>query len=357
MRLVNISCINGYETLARDIIVNEGVILLRKGTKLKSALVEKLKEFNVKQIYIEDAISEGITPDEVISFQEKQRLVSDLTEEFGKLKDKLLVDTHVIHKIATSLTEKFYSDSIIIDLMNIQANDDYTYMHCLNVAILTTTLCNKLKIDADTCKKIVVGALLHDVGKILVPKDILNKPTKLTEQEFNIMKQHSVLGYDILKDNQELDPISKIVVLCHHERSDGSGYPLGKTDDLHIGAKIVAACDIFDALVSDRPYRKGFELNEACIILKKEKIDNQVREALEKMIAFYPVGSTVLLSNGIVGIVEKNFAGDLNKPNVRGVYHVREKKLCEQRICLRDEKDIYIVSKLDGIPTIDNIQL
>lgn len=357
MRLVNINYINGYETLARDIIVNEGVILLRKGTKLKTPLVKKLREFNIQQIYIEDQISEGITPDEIISMQEKQMLIKDITEGFAKLKEKLIVDTHVINKIATSLTDKFYSDSIIVDIMNIQKNDDYTYTHCINVAILTTTLCNKLKIDADMTRKIVIGALLHDVGKILVPKDILNKPSKLTDQEFNIMKQHSVLGYDILKDNSELDPVSKLVVLCHHERSDGSGYPLGKTDDLHIGAKVVAACDIFDALVSDRPYRKGFELNEACIILKKEKIDIHVREALEKMIAFYPVGSAVLLSNGVVGIVEKNFAGDLNKPNVRGVYNVRDKCTCEQRICLRDEKELYIVSKLDGIPTIDNIQL
>ncbi len=357
MRLVNINCMNGYETLARDIIVNEGVVLLRRGTKIKNSLVKKLLDFNIQQIYIEDELSEGITPDEIISMQEKQTIIRNITEEFTKLKEKLIIDTHVINKIANSLTDKFYSDSIIVDIMNIQKNDDYTYTHCLNVAILTTTLCNKLNIDAEMVKKIVVGALLHDVGKILVPKDILNKPTKLTDQEFHIMKQHSVLGYDILKDNEELDPISKLVVLCHHERSDGSGYPLGKADDLHIGAKIVAACDIFDALVSDRPYRKGFELNEACIILKKEKIDSHVRDALEKMIAFYPVGSPVLLSNGIVGIVEKNFAGELSKPNIRGVYNVRDKCTCEYRVCLRDEKNVYIVSKLDGIPTVDNIQL
>lgn len=87
MRLVNINYINGYETLARDIIVNEEVILLRKGTKLKTSLIKKIREFNIQQIYIEDQISEGITPDEIISMQEKQMLIKDITEEFAKLKE------------------------------------------------------------------------------------------------------------------------------------------------------------------------------------------------------------------------------------------------------------------------------
>ena len=128
-------------------------------------------------------------------------------------------------------------------------------------------------IPVNQTRDIVVGSLLHDIGMIFIPKEILEKTTKLTEEERKTIQNHSEMGYCMIKDDNTISALAKLIVLCHHEREDGSGYPLGKGEDLHIGAKIVAACDVFVAITSERCYREGLSLNEAIILLRKEKLN------------------------------------------------------------------------------------
>ncbi len=354
MRIIGIDNLKGNEIIGRDVTYENGTILLRRGTKYRHTFKPKLLEYNVLELYIDDEISEGIVPEELISTAEKKFILKGIIMHFDQCMQNLTMDVQNLYSISDSLMEKIFEKNIILDIMDIQRNDDFTYEHCLNVAILAATLCYKMGLKHDLAHKIIAGALIHDIGKIILPKDILMKPGRLTKEEEKTIQTHTQLGYSMIKDNVELDAVTKVIVLCHHERQDGTGYPLKKKDDLHIGAKIVAACDVFDALISTRPYRMGYPINQSLMLFRQEKLDPVVKDTLQKIVAFYPVGTTVLLNDGTIGIVEKNYLEDLNRPAIKIIYDTRSMTREDSRIFLQKSLNIEIVGKLNYIPGLDN---
>ncbi len=350
MRLIHVDAIKEGDIIARDIVSYEGGILLKSSSKFKEVFREKLIERNIYEVYIEDKYSEGIYPQEAIDPRIRLQIDMDIKNEFDKLKDNLDINVSSISNITKILVDELSKEHVVCDVMDLKINDDYTYQHCIGVGILSTIVCRKLRMREDHTHKIVMGALMHDIGKIIIPKDILNKPAKLTREEYEIIKGHAELGYKIIEKNGGLSPITKLTVLCHHEREDGSGYPLGKGEELHIGAKIVGACDVFHALLSNRPYRQALSVQEVTSIAQKEKINAPVRETIESVLAFYPIGSVVLLSNGDVGIVEKNFVQDVTRPQVRVVYNMPTNKKHQYTINLQEDYTIHIVQKMPDIP-------
>lgn len=350
MRLIHVNKIKEGEIIARDIISYEGGILLKRSSKFKEAFRQRLVERNIHEVYIEDELSKDIVPEEILSPKIKQQLNRDIRVEFDSLKNNLQLNVESVAKITTVLMEELASKNMVCDIIDLKMNDDYTYQHCIGVAILAAIVCRKMKIRQDHTHKIVMGALLHDIGKIIIPKDILNKPGKLTEDEYEMLKSHVEIGYKMLEGNNHLSPITKLAVLCHHEREDGSGYPLGKGEELHIGVKIVGACDVFHALISNRPYRQGLSIKDVIFLAQMEKINPEVRETIESILAFYPVGSVVLLNNGEVGIVEKNFAQDVRKPLVKVVYSIKSHMQLNYKLNLQEEPHIEVLEKLEDIP-------
>lgn len=349
MRLIPTQYLNEGDIIARDIISYEGGILLRHHTRFKEAFKDKLIERNITEVYIEDEISKGIEPSQLLTNAARSKMTSDIKLEFDKLQKNLDLDLESMNEITRFLMEQIDHKEMIVELEDLYVNDTYTYEHCLGVAILTNVVCNKMNICVDLKEQIVMGALVHDIGKIILPKDILNKPGKLTSEEYEMIKSHAELGYHMIKDNTEISAITKLAVLCHHEREDGTGYPLKKGPELHVSAKILGVCDLYHALISDRCYRKGLPINEVVTIAQREAINPDIRNIVESCFCYYPVGSMVMLSDGNIAIVEKNFEADIKRPLVRILeknYH--NKYEASYRINLQENKKVHIVKRHYG---------
>jgi len=154
--------------------------------------------------------------------------------------------------------------NIMVNLVDIRTNDEYTFGHSVNTCILSIITAINMGYHPARIRLLAVGAILHDLGKVMVPSSILNKPGKLTEEEFLQIQKHSEYGYDLLSNNDCFSELSKKVVLHHHERFNGSGYPYGLAgSDIHEFSAIVGICDMYDALTADRVYRRAFSTRDA----------------------------------------------------------------------------------------------
>jgi HD-GYP domain-containing protein (c-di-GMP phosphodiesterase class II) len=166
-----------------------------------------------------------------------------------------------------------------------------------------------------------IGALLHDIGKILVPQDVLNKPENLEDDEYGILKLHTIRGYEALKHTKQFSEASLEAILSHHERCDGKGYPMGKSkDQLHVYAKIVSVADVFDAVTADKVYRKKEDPYRAMHLIIDEldtKFDREIVKKFLKVVGYYPLGLYVTLNNGEYGVITKVHQ---NRPTVRILY-------------------------------------
>jgi putative nucleotidyltransferase with HDIG domain len=211
----------------------------------------------------------------------------------------------------------------LISLGRIKAADTYTFEHSVSICALLVSFCHALGMDAATVEEAGMGGLLHDIGKMKIPNEILNKPGKLTEAEFGIMKSHAALSRDILS---EVPGISSMVIQIageHHEKVAGGGYPLGLAGDQisQIG-RMTAIVDVYDALTSTRVYRKG---QEPTLVMKRllewsgSHLDHELVQRFIRTLGIYPVGSLVRLSSGRLAVVVEQ-GEDLLRPTVRVVY-------------------------------------
>ncbi|MGC8769303.1 HD-GYP domain-containing protein [Calditerrivibrio sp.] len=239
-------------------------------------------------------------------YEESVKIIRSVMEDIrsGKLFDDTGV--RIIADKITELTVK--KGDLLSSVAKLKSYDDYTFQHSVNVSVFATSLGKLMNIPIKELNMLSASALLHDVGKMLVPKEILNKPGKLTDEEFKIMKNHVPAGYDYLIKNG-LDPSELKIVIEHHERYDGSGYPYGLKDpDISLFGKIGAVVDIYDAITSDRVYHKGMEPPSALKMMFKwtdSHINKKIFEFFITHIGIYPVGTLVLLNTNELAIVAK----------------------------------------------------
>jgi putative nucleotidyltransferase with HDIG domain len=232
------------------------------------------------------------------------------------------VQTELAEQLVQEISDSVMRNpSALISLARIKMADDYTYMHSVAVCALMVGLALQLKLDAAQVRSAGMGGLLHDLGKALMPLEVLNKPGRLTDAEFALIKAHPTQGHKLLVECLTDDPAVLDIVLHHHERTDGSGYPNGQAGDgISLLAKMGAVCDVYDAITSDRPYKKGWDPAES---LKKMAewthghLDTQVFHAFVKSMGIYPTGSLVRLASGRIAVVTGQSTSSLLKPIVK----------------------------------------
>ena len=225
------------------------------------------------------------------------------------------IDVQEARKLVSQLAENVVTNpTALLWLTQLKNKDEYTSLHSLNVCVLSLFFGRSMQLDSEKLHTLGLGALLHDVGKLLVPSEVLNKPGRLTAAEYGVMQQHTVFGYDLMKNRGELSPEALNIVIQHHERLDGSGYP-NRLDDNKISlfSKLVSIVDVYDAVTSKRVYHDETTPYQALndIYQHRDKdFDPQLVQQFIKCLGIYPIGSLVELTSGQVGVVaffsEKN---------------------------------------------------
>jgi putative nucleotidyltransferase with HDIG domain len=221
----------------------------------------------------------------------------------------------------------FRNQDALISLVRIKGKDEYTYMHSVSVGVLMISLGKHLGFEMQLLKEAGVGAMLHDVGKMIVPQVVLNKEGKLTENEFEMIKKHAEYGRMILEQTHGITDIAITMAAQHHERMDGTGYPLGlKGDEISYCSRAVAIADVYDAMTSMRCYHDKYLPGE---VLKKlyewssYNFDRTLVEEFIRCVGIYPIGTLVRLESGLIGVVLQNGEKSLLQPVVRIIYNTR----------------------------------
>jgi putative nucleotidyltransferase with HDIG domain len=214
--------------------------------------------------------------------------------------------TLLIDEINQSLER---NTNALLSLVRLKIADEYTYLHSVAVCVLMIALGRQLNLTEEQLKKVGIAGLLHDIGKMAIPSEILNKPGKLTDEEFNIVSQHPQRGWEILKSCHQADEVALDVCLHHHERVDGQGYPEKLSGDtLTLFAHMGAVCDVYDAISSDRCYKKAWSPAESIRKMaawKAGHFNEVVFQAFVKTVGIYPNGTLVKLKSGRLGVVSE----------------------------------------------------
>ncbi len=301
MRYIKIENTQPGMQLAYGLYDSVGRTLVSQNTLLTQNYIDKLHEYGFDGVYVTDELSKDIHVEPIISpALRTEGLMCVRESNIDKCKE-------VAGKIVEEILSK---GELTLDLTDLRSFDDYTYAHSVNVAVISCVIGLGMKMNEEDLNNLVMAALLHDLGKQSVPQEILNKPGRLTQEEYQIMKSHPLLSYEMIKERWDLSAQIKIAVLYHHENVDGSGYPEGlEGKEQTLYTKILHVADVYDALVSKRPYKEPdspYEASEYLMGGSGIMFDRQVVIALLQYVPLYPKGTEITLSDGRSGIIMVN---------------------------------------------------
>lgn len=330
LRLVSIGNCSPGMVVGKPIYTERGIVLIASGVPLTDGMINRLKSRNVSVLYVRDSLTDDIEIEDSVPIELRAEANIRIKETFdllikGNRRDGQRIRHFNIEKVQSVI------ESILIEiqrtknvsklLSDVYIHDDYTYAHCTNVTIYALAMAVELKLTRGEINVIGMGAMMHDIGKILIPKDILNKKGKLTTEEFDEIKKHTEFGWEILRNEPAVNSLSANCAYQHHEKLDGTGYPRGiKGNEISRYARHLAIADVFDALTSNRSYRKAMLPHEAMEILyagTHSQFDPYYLKAFQRAVATYPVGVTVTLSTGETAVVTEYKFNFPDRPTVR----------------------------------------
>lgn len=316
MRLVPIQYIKERSFLAQPLYNESGQILLSKGVLLNDRLILKIREAGFLSVYISDDDKEKVIED-VIKPEIRQKAIMSVKKIYhsiahqnSKTAKSQLIETIIeLQDLVENIVDNVFTEKdIMIQLVDIKNLDNYTYYHSVNVAVLSLVIGISYGLNKNDLYDLTLGGLLHDIGKLFIPEDLLKKAGPLTDEEFEIMQGHSLKGFNYMKNELGINAKPRIVSLQHHEKVDGTGYPYNLNgNDINLFSKIVSIADVYDGLTSDRVYRKAIPVNEALEYIMGgcgSFFEYELVKAFSKKVIPYPIGTYVKLSNGTLGIVE-----------------------------------------------------
>lgn len=249
-------------------IILKGDSFTEDGTKIYDGFkpfdegtIGRLKMLNIQKIYyVREGFAGKTSGENMMISDEKLKEAFDLTKAIeDAAKNRAIIPEKEVNRLVDSFVDSIKStDNAILNLLEIRDYDDSTYTHSINVSLLAILFAKRLNYNDQGLKVIGTAGLLHDIGKTMIPQELLNKNGPLTDSEYEIFKKHPVYGYEILKSMPDINPLVQKIVLLHHEKVSGKGYPFGlRGEQMGEASQIISICDVFDDVTSDKPYKKA----------------------------------------------------------------------------------------------------
>jgi putative nucleotidyltransferase with HDIG domain len=293
----------------------------RPDSKGSAVTLGRLPHIRVGRLQVEQRIEHAFG--DVATFR---RLYDDAVSVAGSLWDSAKVegapDADAARSMVDSLAQAVAQNrTALMALTALKNYDNYTFTHMVNVSILTMGQARGLGVEGPLLREFGLAALMHDIGKVKTPSEILNKPEKLTEHEFEILKRHTVEGAEILRRTPEIPTLAPVVAFEHHLRADGTGYPNSVTrSSLNLGTVLCGIADVYDAMRSQRIYQEAFPTDRILAVLQRNdgaQFDQHLVRRFAQLVGIYPAGNLVRLDSGDIAVVTKTHAVDPYRPQVR----------------------------------------
>ncbi|MGF7059188.1 HD-GYP domain-containing protein [Brassicibacter mesophilus] len=326
--------------------MDTGIILLASGTVLNRRNIANLINQGIRYVDVfekkNDEKTYFVVEDDCF-YQKYGELIDSTKNVLNNVKlGKKIIVTEISDVVDDMIDEITKINNILARIRQLKDSNDYTFKHSINVSLLATMVGKWLGYTDVELKQISLAGLFHDIGKMKISDNIINKPNKLNDKEFELVKRHTIYGYNILKETIGISKNISLAALQHHEREDGSGYPLGvKSDKIHEYAKIIAVCDVFDAMTSNRVYKgkdSPFLVAEHIASNSFGILDGRVSTTFLKNISKFYVGNIVKLSTGEIGEIIYVYNQIPTRPVV---------KVDDKYIDLLTEKDINIIDVIN----------
>lgn len=318
MKICSINELKEQDILARDVMADKYNVFLYKNTILNKKYIEKLKNLDIPYVYIQD----NITDEEVavlkkeIEEKSKSKVKEVILKHSYSNGNDLKVLSETADNIITNILEE---EEVIENIYDIKERSADVYTHSISICVLATLVALKLGLDKERVHDIGVGCLLHDLGLRYMMIEYADQDIDtLSDKELVEYKKHSVYGYTALKNENWLSKKSKEIILCHHEKIDGSGYPLHATE-ISVDTKIVSVCDTFDEMICGIGCKR-MKIYEAVEYLKSFKnilFDGKIVDALLEFTAVYPSGSVIVTNQGEIAVVIKQNKGFPERPIIQ----------------------------------------
>ena len=374
--------------LGKSIYNEDATLLLGRGVVITEWFINKLSDKGINSIFIHDDATEDVDPPENISEMVRGATIRHMRDLFGAVDDikSQMKDISIgaVQKAVSSdqfkktfrdhpafqtlqgdvenIVSQLIEGDVTIGLNSLKTYDNYTFQHSIDVSIVSIMIAKKLALPEKKLHELGMGCLLHDMGKVFIPAKIVNKPGKLTDEEFKVVQAHPMIGFELTRGTTSIGMMPPHIALQHHEKQDGTGYPRGLkgtnklnssgTRIIHFYADIAAVADVYDALSSDRPYRDAMPPEKVIDILRKMSGSHLNREVLNVFLGItpvFPIGSTVrIVTEGKyqhhIGVVTQLNKNNMERPFIRLLFNGLKRKIKPVDINLLEQKDMQILS-------------